>query len=93
MARTKRNSSAKKQRDPLPAHFKSLEEAAEFWETHDSADYNEYFKDLEFKVDIKRRTYLISLDEKVDRKVRAIAKKRRVATESLVSLWIEEKAS
>ena len=25
-------------RDPLPEHFDSLEEAAEFWDTHDSGD-------------------------------------------------------
>jgi dolichol-phosphate mannosyltransferase len=36
-----------KQRDPLPEHFNSLEEAAEFWDTHDSADYEDYMRDIE----------------------------------------------
>ena len=30
---------SKKEREPIPEHFKSLEEAAEFWDSHDLADY------------------------------------------------------
>jgi hypothetical protein len=49
-----------KRRDPLPEHFSSLEEAGEFWDTHDSSDYEEYFEDVECVFDIKKRT--ISVD-------------------------------
>ncbi|MGA9995315.1 MAG: CopG family antitoxin [Pyrinomonadaceae bacterium] len=41
-------------RDPLPEQFNSIDEAAEFWDTHSSADYEEYMKDVDFEVDIKR---------------------------------------
>jgi len=37
---------------------------------------------VECEFNIKRRTYLLSLDERTDRKVRAIAKKKRIPTES-----------
>lgn len=30
---------SKKERDPIPEQFKSIEEAAEFWDSHDLADY------------------------------------------------------
>jgi hypothetical protein len=33
-------------RDPLPKEFGSLEEAGEFWDTHDSTDYEEYMKEV-----------------------------------------------
>jgi hypothetical protein len=79
--------------DPLPEHFNSLEEAANFWDSHDSADYDEYFEDVEAEVDIKRRTYLISIDGPLYDKVQAIARKKHVALETLVNRWIEEKAS
>ncbi|MDT5061907.1 MAG: hypothetical protein QOH63_2366 [Acidobacteriota bacterium] len=46
-----------KHRDPLPEHFDSLEEAAEFWDTHDSADYEEYMQDVECDVEIKMKSY------------------------------------
>ena len=92
-ARASTKSKAAKKPDPLPEHFKTIAEAAEFWDTHDSADYEEYMRDVEFEVDIKRRTYLISLDDKLYHKVRAMARKRGVPAEKLVRLWIEEKAS
>lgn len=93
MANTKSKAKGRKSRDPLPEHFDSLEEAAEFWDTHDSADYEEYMRDVEFDVDIKRRTYLVSLDDSLYRKVQAIARKEGVPAETLVNRWIEEKAS
>jgi hypothetical protein len=86
-------SNTKKRRDPLPEHFGSPEEAAGFWDTHDSADYEEHMGDVDCEVNIRRRTYMISLDSEVYRKLRAIAKRRGVKTETLVNLWIQEKAS
>jgi hypothetical protein len=93
MPRKKSKAATKKVRDPLPEHFKSLEEAGEFWDTHDSADYDEYFKDVEFEVDLKPRTHLVEIEGPVYDKVRAIAKKKRVATDKLVNRWLAEKAS
>ena len=77
----------------MPEHFNSLEEAAEFWDTHDSADYEEYFEDVEFEVDLKQRIHLVAIEGPVYDKVRAIAKKKRVSTDKLVNRWLEEKAS
>ena len=84
---------AVKKRDPLPERFTTIEEAADFWDTHDSADYEEYMRDVECRVNIKRRTYLISLDSNLYRKLRVIAKERGVKPETLVNLWLQEKAS
>ncbi len=54
-ARSKRT----KARDPLPEHFDTVEEGAEFWDTHSTADYEEYFKEVDCQFDIKKRTHLI----------------------------------
>lgn len=78
-----------KPRDPLPEHFSSLEEAGEFWDTHDSGDYEEYFEDVECVFDIQKRT--ISVDSALYNEVRAIAKKKRIPADKLVSRWIKEK--
>ncbi len=93
MTRPKNKTKAKVSRDPLPEHFNSLEEAGDFWDSHDSADYDEYFKPVEVEVDIERRTHLDSFDDELYRKVRAIAKKKGIAPEKLVRLWVEERAS
>ena len=49
---------AKKTIDPLPEHFASLEEAAEFWDKHDSADYEEYMREVVCEVKIERRIFI-----------------------------------
>ena len=86
---TKAKKPSKKKRDPLPEHFASLEEAAEFWDTHDSADYEEYFVEVDVEVDLKKRT--ISVDSALYDRVSAIAKKKHVRTNELLSRWIKEK--
>jgi hypothetical protein len=93
MANTKSKPKIKKLRDPLPERFETVDEAAEFWDAHDSSEYEEHMSDVECTVDIKRRTYLVSLDGDLYKRVRAIAREKGVAAETLVSRWIEEKAS
>jgi len=84
---------ARRKRDPLPERFGSVEEAAEFWDTHDSADYEEYMKDVECEFDLKKRIYLISIDGELYEKVEKIARKRGLSPEALMNRWIGEKAS
>ncbi len=85
---TKAKKPSEKKRDPLPEHFASLEEAAEFWNTHDSADYEEYFVEVDVEVDLKRT---ISVDSALYDRVSAIAKKKHIRTNELLSRWIKEK--
>ncbi|HEX8652300.1 MAG TPA: CopG family antitoxin [Pyrinomonadaceae bacterium] len=91
MANTKDRSKVKKQRDPLPEHFTSLEEAAEFWDTHSSADYEDYMRDIEYEVSIKRKVYLVELNNELYDKVRVIAQEKGIPAEVLVNQWVKEK--
>ena len=93
MAKAKVKTTKKKERDPLPEHFNSIEEAAEFWDTHDSGDYEDYMKDVECEFDIKRRVYHVSLESDLYRKVTTIAQSKGVSAETLVNLWVQEKAA
>ena len=92
MANTK-NKNLTRKHDPLPKHLNSLEEAGEFWDTHDSADYEDLMHEVECEVEIKRRVHLVSLDGELFRKVSAIAQSRGVSAETLVNLWVHEKAA
>lgn len=83
----------KKRRDPIPEHFQSPDEAGQFWDSHDSADYEKDMVDVEGEIDIKRRTFLVPLDQNLYRKVQSIARKRGVSAEALLNMWILEKAS
>jgi len=81
-----------KKRDPLPESFDSLAEAAEFWDTHDSADYEDMMEDVDFKVDIKRHIYYVPVAESVFGIVREKARAQGVSTETMVNLLLREHA-
>ena len=83
----------KKRRDPLPEHFHSYEELAAFWDTHSTADYEEYFKEVECEIDLKRRRFAVTIDSEVFTKIRRMAEGRGISTETLINLWLQEKAS
>jgi len=38
-----------KNRDPIPEHFSSAEEAGEFWDTHSAADYWDKMETVEME--------------------------------------------
>jgi len=78
-------------RKPIPDRFATLEEAAEFWDTHDLADYWDLTEEVDFEVDLQHRRYLVALDPELTEKLAAEAHKRGLSTETLVNLWRSEK--
>jgi hypothetical protein len=84
---------SKSQRDPMPEQFGSAREAAEFWDTHDSADYEDFLREVPCEVNIRRRAVLVSLDTKLYRKLHSTAAKKGLSTAALLNLWAQEKAS
>jgi predicted DNA binding CopG/RHH family protein len=86
-------SKKKNKRDPLPEVFGSLEEAGAFWDTHDSTDYEQYMKEVQFDVELKKRSHEVRISDPVLRQVRRIARQQGVATETLVNVWLLEKVA
>ena len=75
--------------------FKTLEEAAEFWDTHDFEDYIDDTEPVTITVKIPRRkkTLTVPLDLKVYEQIEDLAAKRGVRAEKMVSSWLKEKAA
>ena len=84
-------SKVKKRNDPLPERFDNVEEAVEFWDTHSLADYQESWKNVQCEIDIKRRTYQVSVDSGLYEKLRRAARAKGVSADTLVNLWLQEK--
>jgi len=82
----------KVKRDPIPKHFKSIEQAAEFWDSHDLADYWDLTRAAHFEVDIQRRVFLTALEPQLAKKLTHFARKQGVSTETLINVWLTEKA-
>lgn len=81
----------KKPREPMPMHFKNVEQAAEFWDNHDLTDYWDLTKEAHFDVNLQRRTFLTALEPKLAKKLTEVARKQGVSTETLVNVWLTEK--
>jgi len=67
--------------------FQSLDEAAQFWDTHDFEDYVSDTEPVAINVRIPRRqkTLTVPLDLKVYQRIEALAAKRGVRIEKMVS--------
>jgi hypothetical protein len=50
---------------PTPAQFDSYEEAAEFWDTHDTMDYLNEFRTAEVQSELRARHFEVEIAEDV----------------------------
>ena len=81
----------KKRRDSIPESFASIEEAAEFWDNHSTADYEDQMHDVHFDVNIQQRTFLVPIEGGLAKDIMAIAEQEGLGLETLVNLWLREK--
>lgn len=73
--------------------FQSLEEAAEFWDTHDFEDYVSDTEPVTIAVRIPRRRMRLTvpLDLKLYQQIESLATQRGVRVEKMVSAWLKER--
>jgi hypothetical protein len=69
---------------------RTLEEIADFWDTHSLDDYWDQTQEVEFEVRAQRRRR-ITLDPEVYARVEAQARTRGLLPETLVNLWVMER--
>ena len=78
---------------PIPDTFNSISEAASFWDNHDSADYEDLMREVEFDVEISRHNYLVSISGNILNALQKKAKSEGISTETLINLLLQEHAS
>jgi predicted phosphatase len=82
--------SKKKGVDPIPEEFDSYEEAAAFWDAHDTTDYPDAFRTVEVESEFRSRHYEVELEEEVIKKLRAQARQKGVTVSRLASDLLRE---
>ncbi len=81
---------------PTPAHgripsFASIEEEAEFWDTHDTADFPDEFTPVEARVSLELAEKLTLRLDRNDRDALArYARKKGIGPSTLVRMWVKE---
>lgn len=71
--------------------FKSLDEAADYWDTHSFADYFEDTEPIEIEVRLARRKILLEIDRDLSEKLKKIARKKKQSYDKLINSWVREK--
>lgn len=71
------------------SNAQSLDEIADFWDTHSLADYEAQTYEVHFEVRAKQR-HRITLDPDLYARIEAVARMRGVSSETLVNLWLVE---
>jgi hypothetical protein len=83
----------KKHVDPIPEEFASYEEAAEFWDTHDTTDYPDVFRTVEVESEFQSRYYEIEIAEDVVTVLRKRAQQLGVPERHLASHLLRQELS
>ncbi len=73
-----------KDNDPIPEEFGSYEEAAEFWDTHDTTNYPDDFESIEVETDFRGRHYEVDVDPDVMEVLRKRAYERDVSVRQVL---------
>ena len=77
--------------DPIPEEFASYEEAAKFWDAHDTTDYPGNFETVSVQAELKSRRYEVEIDADLMPVLSRQAQSRGVKVSSLVSELLREK--
>jgi hypothetical protein len=71
---------------------RSIEEMAEFWDTHDAADYGDQTEQVTIEFDMETRRHYIAIDPELRDRLRKLAQARGISLETLANLWLQERA-
>jgi len=81
----------KNKRESLPEEFRSIEEAAKFWDTHSLADYEDLQSDTDFEVALKSEKNYFAVEKELSADIDKLAHIKGILPETLVNLWLREK--
>jgi predicted house-cleaning noncanonical NTP pyrophosphatase (MazG superfamily) len=81
-------------REPIP-DFNSLEEIADFWDKHSTADYDDLTHEVRFEVKLRESSAeyqtAVQLLPELSEIIQRLAQHRGVSVETLVNVWLTEK--
>ena len=77
--------------EPIPEEFTSYEEAADFWDTHDTTDYPESFETVSLEAEFRRRRYEVEIDEETMKMLNEQAERRGLPVSNVLSELLREK--
>ncbi len=82
---------SKVKRDQLPEKFKTVEAFTKFWDTHDTEDYPEAWREVQVTVSMSKRKYpRIVLEPKIVQELDKRAHKQGISMNKLINQLLKE---
>lgn len=78
---------------PIPEEFSSYEEAAEFWDSHDTTDYLADSRPVKVTSELRKRHFEIEIEPAVAIVLRKEARRRGVTPSRLASELLRQRLS
>ncbi|MGC2237058.1 MAG: CopG family antitoxin [Pyrinomonadaceae bacterium] len=72
---------------------KSYQEIGEYWDSHDLGEVWDKTEEAKFEIDLESDVFYYAVETSLSSKLHTIAEKKGVSTETLVNLWLEERAN
>jgi hypothetical protein len=69
----------------------SIDELADYFDAHDMGEHLDQMPEVHLDVEIKKKKYLVAIDEVILSKLAEIAKKKSVSSEQLINSWLKER--
>jgi hypothetical protein len=70
--------------------FRTYEEAADWFDSHDMADYQGLMQPVDFSLDLRKNRDWVELENDIARNVRELAKRQKIPTRRLVNELLRE---
>ena len=72
-------------------HFETYEEAAEWFDGCDMADYEYQMRPVDFHFDLRKNRDWVELEHEIAKCVQELAKEQNIPTRKLVNEWLKER--
>ena len=82
-----------KKKSKIP-NFKTIQEEAAFWDTHDFTEFEDELKDVEIIFDLKKprtETLVVRLQKGLKKKLEHVARNKGLNASTLTRMWIVER--
>ena len=69
---------------------RTLEEMANFWESHSLADYDDQTYEVEMTFDPSARRAVVTIEPELMADISQVARERNISTQTLINVWLRQ---
>ena len=69
---------------------RTLEEMADFWDTHSLADYDDQTYEVEMTFDPSARRSVVTIEPDLMQDIAQMARARNISTQTLINVWLRQ---